>query len=411
MTNFTPLNIGGLFVPTPIAQGGMGVGISLSGLASAVANEGGIGVISVAGLGMIYKEPGIGFFENCITGLRTEIRKARNLTRGVLGVNIMVALSNFDDMMRTSIEEGIDVIFCGAGLPLDLPKYLTSESRTKLVPIVSSARAAALLCNKWLTNYHYLPDAIVVEGPKAGGHLGFKPEQITDEKFALEQLISEVVKVVNEIGTANGKTIPVIAAGGIFTGADIARIMALGASGVQMGTRFVTTHECDASPEFKQAYLDAKKEDVKIIQSPVGMPGRAISSPFLLEVEAGKRHPKVCPVNCIRTCDIQTAPYCIIASLTSALRGNFNRGYAFAGSNVWRCNEIVSVKELVQTLRNEYSDFRENELRELMIQKRRKVAFAHLIPIKLPAVYDFSGDQLKEKLARFTFPLFGFRGI
>ena len=409
MTNFTPLNIGGLFVPTPIVQGGMGVGISLSGLASAVANEGGIGVISVAGLGMIYKEPGIGFFENCITGLRTEIRKARNLTRGILGVNIMVALSNFDDMIRTSIEEGIDVIFCGAGLPLDLPKYLTPDSRTKLVPIVSSARAAALLCNKWLANYHYLPDAIVVEGPKAGGHLGFKPEQISDEKFALEQLIPEVVKVVNEIGAANGKTIPVIAAGGIYTGADIARIVALGASGVQMGTRFVTTHECDASPEFKQAYLDANAEDVKIIQSPVGMPGRAINSPFLIDVEAGKRHPKVCPVNCIRTCDIQTAPYCIVASLTSALRGNFNRGYAFAGSNVWRCNEIVSVKELVQTLRNEYSDFRENELRELMIQKRRKVAFAHFQPIKLPAVYAFSADQFKEKLARFTFPLFGFR--
>ena len=408
MTNFKPLNIGGLFISTPIVQGGMGVGISLSGLASAVANQGGVGVISCAGLGMIYREPGASFLENSITGLRTEIRKARTLTKGILGVNIMVALSNFDDMMRTSIEEGIDVIFCGAGLPLDLPKYLTPGSHTKLVPIVSSARAAALLCNKWMANYNYMPDAIVVEGPKAGGHLGFKAEQITDAKFALEKLIPEVVKAVNEIGEANGKNIPVIAAGGIFTGADIARIMELGASGVQMGTRFVTTDECDASQEFKQAFLNATKEDVKIIRSPVGMPGRAINSPFLLEVEAGKRQPKVCPVNCIRTCDIKTAPYCIIASLTAALRGNFNRGYAFAGSNVWRCNEIVSVQELVQTLRNEYSDFLENNREDFLSQLKRRTSFANVRNFKMASMDAFSSDQLKERLARLTFPFFGF---
>lgn len=407
MTNFKPLNIGGLFIPTPIVQGGMGVGISLSGLASAVANQGAVGVISVAGLGMIYKEPGAGFLANSITGLRTEIRKARKLTRGILGVNIMVALTNFDDMMRTSIEEGIDVIFCGAGLPLDLPKYLSQDSRTKLVPIVSSARAAALLCNKWLANYNYLPDAIVVEGPKAGGHLGFKAEQITDANFALEKLVPEVVKVINEIGAANGKTIPVIAAGGIYSGADIARIMALGASAVQMGTRFVTTHECDASEEFKLAYLKATIEDVKIIKSPVGMPGRAINSPFLIEVEAGKRQPKACPVNCIRTCDIKTAPYCIIASLTSALRGNFNRGYAFAGSNVWRCNEIVSVKELVQTLRDEYADYLEKDASDFISRFKRRTSFAKTRNYKLAAMDAFSADQLKERLAQLTFPFFG----
>ncbi|MDD2527614.1 MAG: nitronate monooxygenase [Lentimicrobiaceae bacterium] len=409
MTNFKPLNIGGLFVPKPIIQGGMGVGISLSGLASAVANEGGIGVISVAGLGLIYKEPGIGFFENCITGLKTEIRNARKLTRGIIGVNIMVALSNFDDMMLTSIEEKIDVIFCGAGLPLDLPKYLTPGSQTKLVPIVSSARAAALLCNKWLANYHYLPDAIVVEGPKAGGHLGFKPEQIFDENFSLEHLVPEVTKVVNEIARANGKTIPVIAAGGIYTGADIARIMELGASGVQMGTRFVTTLECDASSEFKQAYIDAGPEDVKIIKSPVGMPGRAINSPFLLAVEAGTRHPKVCPVNCIRTCDIKTAPYCIIASLTSALRGNFNRGYAFAGSNVWRCDEVISVKDLFLKLDKEYSDFDEQKNRNSLFQARRKRAYAYVRNFRLANMDAFSATQLKERMVSLTFPFLGFR--
>ena len=341
----------------------MGVGISLSGLASAVANEGGVGVISAAGLGWIHKDPAFTYDENCLTGLRLEIRKAKMATKGILGVNIMVALTNYEELVRTSIEEGIDIIISGAGLPLDLPKYLTPGCKTRLVPIVSSARAAALICNKWLANYNYLPDAVIVEGPKAGGHLGFKLEQIFDENYSLENLIPQVVETVNQIAALNGKEIPVIAAGGIYTGADIARIMKLGASGVQMGTRFVTTNECDASDEFKQAYIDARKEDVIIIKSPVGMPGRAIRSHFLDEVEAGKRQPKVCPVNCIRTCDIRTAPYCIIASLTSALRGNFNRGYAFCGSNVWRTDKIIPLKELMHTLKMEYAAYvRKEEL-------------------------------------------------
>lgn len=348
------LRIGNLSIPSAIIQGGMGVGISLSGLASAVANEGGVGIISAAGLGMIYKDSKKNYLSNCITGLQEEIRKTRKKTNGVIGVNIMVALTNYEDLVRTSIEEGVDIIISGAGLPLDLPRFLTPFCKTKLVPIVSSARAAALICNKWMANYNYLPDAVIVEGPKAGGHLGFKLEQIFDPNYALEKLIPEVVAVVNEIGNSHDKKIPVIAAGGIYSGADMAAIMKLGASGVQMGTRFVTTNECDASEEFKQAYLKASIYDIKIIKSPVGMPGRAINSAFLEEVEAGKRQPKACPVNCIRTCDISTAPYCIIASLTSALRGNFNKGYAFAGSNVWKTDRIISVKELMNTIKLEY---------------------------------------------------------
>jgi NAD(P)H-dependent flavin oxidoreductase YrpB (nitropropane dioxygenase family) len=348
------LRIGDFYIPTGIIQGGMGVGISLSGLASAVANEGGVGVISAAGLGILYKDYSKDYLANSITGLKEEIRKARKQTSGLIGVNIMVALSNYEDLVRASIEEGIDIIISGAGLPLDLPKYLTPGCKTKLIPIVSSARAASLICNKWMTNFNYLPDAVIVEGPKAGGHLGFKLDQIFDPNYALEKLIPEVVKAVNEIAVLNKTKIPVIAAGGIYTGADIAEFLKLGASGVQMGTRFVTTHECDASIEFKEAYLKANKEDIKIIKSPVGMPGRAINSIFLEDVESGKRHPKACPVNCIRTCDIATAPYCIMASLTSALRGNFNRGYAFAGSNVWRTDKIISVKELMNTIKQEY---------------------------------------------------------
>lgn len=351
------LNIGGLTVSRPIFQGGMGVGISLSGLASAVANEGCVGVISAAGLGMIYKDIPGDYMANSLTGLRQEIKKARAKTNGILAVNIMVALTNYGELAEAAIEEEIDIIICGAGLPLDLPKYLKPGCKTRLIPIVSSARAATLICNKWLANYNYIPDAVIVEGPKAGGHLGFKPEQIFDDNFSLEKIIPEVVAAVNEFAELNEREIPVIAAGGIYSGADIAEILKLGTSGVQMGTRFVTTYECDASEEFKQAYLDAKKEDVRIIKSPVGMPGRAIMSPFLEEVMAGKRQPKTCPVNCIRTCDIKTAPYCIIASLTSALRGNFNRGYAFAGSNVWKTDKIISVKELVETLEKQFSVF------------------------------------------------------
>lgn len=348
------LNIGGLKVQFPIIQGGMGVGISLSGLASAVANEGGIGVISAAGLGMLRQGKTKDFLLNNIHGLQDEIRRAKQLSTGIIGVNIMVALTNFADLVRTAIDEEIDIIFAGAGLPLDLPKYLKPGSRTKLVPIVSSARTASLICQKWWGHFACLPDAIVVEGPKAGGHLGFKPNQIEDEDFALEKLIPEVLKVTADLEKKYGRTIPVIAAGGIYSGADIARFLDMGASGVQMGTRFVTTFECDASESFKTEYLNAEIKDIRIIQSPVGMPGRAINSAFLNDVVAGKRHPKSCPVNCIHTCDIKTAPYCIMASLTSALRGNFQRGYAFAGSNVWRTNKIVAVKELMQTLRLEY---------------------------------------------------------
>ena len=352
------LTIGGLKIKLPIIQGGMGVGISLNGLASAVANEGGVGVISPAGIGFLYKQHSADYLENCIFGLSEEIRRAREKTRGILGVNIMVALSNYADLVKTSIKEGIDIIFSGAGLPLDLPKYLTSDSKTRLVPIVSSARGAALICNKWKANYDYLPDAIVVEGPKAGGHLGFKLEQLEDDNFSLERIIPEVIAVANEIGEKNGRYIPVIAAGGIYTGADIDKFFEMGVAGVQMGTRFVTTVECDASDKFKQAYINAQPSDVRIIKSPVGMPGRAISSHFLDEVDAGNKQPKNCPVNCIKTCDINTAPYCIIASLTAALKGNFKHGYAFAGSNVWRNDKIVTVKELVSTLVQEFNEYR-----------------------------------------------------
>lgn len=344
------LKIGGLTIPIPVIQGGMGVGISLSKLATAVANEGGVGVISAAGLGLLYKDRTKDYLKASIIGLKEEISKTRAKTKGVIGVNIMAALTNFDDMVRTSIEEKVDIIFAGAGLPLDLPKFLTKSSITKLVPIVSSAKAAKVICMKWQKNFNYLPDAFVVEGPKAGGHLGFKHEQLEDEKFSLENLVPEVVAEVEKFETLYSKEIPVIAAGGLYTGEDVYNIMQKGAKGAQLGSRFVTTEECDASELFKEEYIKAEKDDVTIIKSPVGMPGRAIKNTFLDKVRSGLKMPKACPFQCIRTCKVEQSPYCIIAALNSAYRGNLNNGYAFAGVNAYLATEITTVKEIFEDL-------------------------------------------------------------
>jgi len=350
------IRIGNLSIAVPIIQGGMGVGISLSGLAAAVANEGGVGVISSAGLGLLYKEFSTDFLEASILGLKEEIRKAREKTMGVIGVNVMVAMTNFADMIKTAVSEKVDMITAGAGLPLDLPSFLNKESNTKLVPIVSSARAARIICEKWKANYDYLPDAVIVEGPKAGGHLGFKEEQINDLEYSLEKLVPEIVSELKLFEEKYNKNIPLFAAGGIYTGEDINNIIKLGAAGVQMGTRFVTTDECDASPAFKQAYIDALSTDIEIIRSPVGMPGRAILSNFIKKVRDGKKQPKKCPFKCIKTCDISKSPYCIIIALINALKGNFENGYAFAGANAFRATKISSVKEIFQSLIKEYSD-------------------------------------------------------
>ncbi len=349
------LVIGNLVASISIIQGGMGVGISLSNLASAVANQGGIGVIATAGIGE--NEPD--FYNNYVEAnnrsLSKELKKARSMTSGILGVNIMVALSNYAELVKTSIKEKIDIIFSGAGLPLNLPKYLiNADYKPKLVPIVSSGKAASIIIRKWLTNYNYLPDAIVVEGPMGGGHLGFKKEQLFREDFALENLIPDVLSSIKPFEEELGRKIPVIAAGGIYTGEDIYRFINMGASGVQMGTRFVTTVECDASDEFKQIYLDSKENDIKIINSPVGMPGRAIENKFLIDVKNGLKKPFKCPYHCIITCDYKNTPYCIANALINAKNGRLKHGFAFAGANVYKTDKIITVKELINLLVSEY---------------------------------------------------------
>ncbi len=344
------LKLGSLSIPVPVIQGGMGVGISLSGLAVAVANQGGVGVISAAGLGFVHRNSSLDYLEANIEGLKKEIRLAKEKTKGIIGVNIMVAMSNFADLVKTSIAEKADIIFSGAGLPFELPAFLTPESKTKLVPIVSSGRAAKLICTKWKAAHNYLPDAIVVEGPKAGGHLGFKNDQIEDARYSLEELVPAVVKEVRVFEEQYQQKIPVIAAGGIYSGQDIYNILQKGATAVQIGTRFVTTEECDASMGFKQAYINASQTDIEIIQSPVGMPGRAINNNFIDKVKQGLKRPIKCPFHCIRTCDVSSSPYCIINALYSAYKGNMDNGYAFAGSNAYLASGITTVKEIFQEL-------------------------------------------------------------
>ena len=347
------LAIGDKVATLPIVQGGMGIGISMANLASSVANEGGIGIISAAGIGMLHETKKTSN-KNSVDALKKEIEKAKSQTSGIIGVNIMVALSNYADLVQASIESDIDIIFAGAGLPLDLPKYLSESSKTKIVPIISSGRAARLLTNKWIDKYNYLPDAFVIEGPKAGGHLGLKIDQIDNPDFQLEKLLPEVLDAIRPFEEQFQRKIPVIVGGGIYTGEDIHYFLNHGAAGVQMATRFVTTLECDADNEFKQTYINATKEDIKIIKSPVGLPGRAISNQYLDDVENGLKHPFSCPFDCIITCKKEDAPYCISLALYNAKKGTMNKGFAFAGTNAYLADKIVSVKTLIQTLVTEY---------------------------------------------------------
>lgn len=354
------LRIGDMEVEIPIVQGGMGVGISLSNLTSAVANAGGIGVIATPGIGQFEPDYHTNPKEANKRALRDEIRKAKAKTKagGVIGVNVMVALSNFNDLVQCSVDEGVDVLFLGAGLPLGLPETLPldrlGELATKFAPIVSSGRAAKLVFRAWQKRYNHAPDAVVVEGPLAGGHLGFRKDHIDNPDFALEKILPDVITVVKSYEEQFNKSIPVIAAGGIYTGADIDRFMELGAQGVQMGTRFVATYECDASMEFKEAYLNCKKDDIVIIDSPVGLPGRAIRNKFLDRVSSGSKEKFKCLWRCLRSCDFKNVPYCIALALTNAKKGNLEEGFAFAGANAYRVDKIISVQELIEILVEEY---------------------------------------------------------
>jgi nitronate monooxygenase len=345
------LSIGEKEARIPVIQGGMGVGISLSGLASAVANAGGIGVVAANGIGLLEKDYYRDGRAANLRAFRREIRTARAKTDGVLGVNIMVAVNDFHELVDVAIEERVDLILMGAGLPVkNIPVERMRANGVKAVPIVSSARAAEMIFRMWKKTYRDVPDAVVCEGPLAGGHLGFSEEQVDAPDFQLEALVPPIVETLKTYEQEFGRRIPVIAAGGIYTGADIYEAIERGAGGVQMGTRFVATHECDADARFKQAYVECTEDQIGLIKSPVGMPGRAIRNEFIVAAEEGRRPAFRCAWQCLASCKADAAKYCISIALNNARRGRLEKGFVFVGANAHRVTEIVSVSSLIAEL-------------------------------------------------------------
>ncbi len=348
MAERKPLVIGELKAKVPVIQGGMGVGISLSSLAGAVASEGGIGVISTAQIG--YREPD--FDTNPLganlRAIGSEIQKARRIARdGILGVNIMVATRKYEEYVKAAVAAGIDLIISGAGLPMDLPR-LVGAARTKLAPIVSSVKSAQVIMKYWWKKYSRLPDMIVIEGPLAGGHLGFHREQLDDiEGLHYDEEVKAIIEKVNETAAEHETSIPVVMAGGVYTRGDMEHYLDMGASGVQMATRFVTTYECDADPAYKQSYIDAKKEDIVIVQSPVGMPGRAILNPFMRRAREGQIPHGKCHL-CISTCKGADTPYCITDALVNAVKGKVDDALLFCGANAYRATHLEHVKDIME---------------------------------------------------------------
>lgn len=363
-----PLKIGNLCARLPLIQGGMGVGVSLGGLAGAVAKEGGIGIISTAQIG--FREPD--FDENPIganmRAIEKEFIKAKNIApQGIIGFNIMVATRYYEEYVRRAVQCGADVIISGAGLPVKLPEYVEG-SDTKIAPIVSSRKAASVICRMWDRKYGSVPDFIVIEGPMAGGHLGFHQEEaVSYAQEALKQKkdcgsgkgfpkgydreIMEIREEVRIYEEKYRKKIPVIVAGGVFDSRDVEYCLKeLGADGVQAATRFVTTEECDAPQSYKQAYLDAEVEDIVIVKSPVGMPGRAIRNQFLRQVEEGTvLRPSKCH-QCLEKCSPAEIPYCITEALVNAVTGKVDQALLFCGANAYRCRKIQTVKQVVEDM-------------------------------------------------------------
>lgn len=353
----TPLYIGELKASIPIVQGGMGIGVSRSGLAAAVAAEGGVGVISGVQIGFEEPDFDTNSKEANIRALRREIKKAKAASKnGIIGVNLMVAMNNYVETAKVCVEEEVDLIISGAGLPTELPG-IVKDSKTKAVPIVSSGKAAAVILKLWEKRWRYIPDAIVIEGPEAGGHLGFSMEQFIEHStLSLVDIVREVREVISPYEAKYNKKISLIAAGGIFDGKDIAYIMSHGADGVQMATRFIATDECDADIKYKKAFIDSKKEDIVIIKSPVGLPGRAIKNKFINNIQKDRIPVNKC-YGCLKTCSPRDTIYCISKALINAVNGDIENGLIFTGSNAYKLKGIVSVKELIRQLVNEMNEY------------------------------------------------------
>lgn len=350
------LKIGNKTAGIPIIQGGMGVGVSRSKLAGAVAAEGGIGVISTAQIG--YDEENFEWDQKSanIAAIDKHVKLAKaQANGGLVGVNVMVALRDYAEHVKAAVKAGVDVVISGAGLPVNLPK-LVEGSDTKIAPIVSTEKAANVILKMWERKYQRTADFVVIEGPKAGGHLGFSREELEHtDSLDYDKEIQKIIAKVKEYGKKFETEIPVIVAGGIFDKDDVAHALKLGADGVQVASRFVATEECDADIAYKQAYVNAKKEDITIINSPVGMPGRAVKNTFLEEVRQKSLKPEKC-YGCLAKCNPAEIPYCITDALIRAVKGDVEYGLVFAGDNVRRIHEITTVSRLMQELKEGFEE-------------------------------------------------------
>lgn len=346
------LRIGNKTAKLPVIQGGMGVGVSRGSLAGAVAKAGGIGIISTAQIGFDEPDFQSNHKEANLRAIRKHIQLAKaQADGGLVGANVMVALKDYEEHVKAAAEAGADVVICGAGLPVTLPELL-GESDTKFAPIVSTEKALMVLFKMWDKKYRKTADFIVVEGPKAGGHLGFSNEQLEKDLEGSLDYDAEIQKIIERVRLQEekyDKRIPVIIAGGIFDAGDVEHALQLGADGVQVASRFVATKECDADERYKQAYVKAKEEDIRIIKSPVGMPGRAIQNAFLEEVARGGCKVERC-MGCLAKCNPAQIPYCITDALIRAVRGDVEHGLIFCGSNVGKITEITTVPEIMRDL-------------------------------------------------------------
>jgi len=354
--NLPNLKIGNLIAKLPIIQGGMGIGVSLSKLASAVANEGGIGIISGAQTGFKEKNFRTDNDKANVNGIIKEIRKARKLSPdGILGINILKASNNYFELVKTAVKEKIDLIISGAGLPIELPSFV-KNTETNIIPIISSGRAAKLITKVWKRRYDYLPDAIIVEGKKAGGHLGFKRKNLDNNLIkSLKEIVKDVIDTINPFEKKYNTKIPIIAAGGIYSGEDVRKFFKIGVSGVQMATRFVGTEECDADIKFKEAYVNAKKEDICFIKSPVGMPGKVIKNHFVEQFQGSNLNRIDRCYKCLKECNPKTALFCITDALIKAVNGDTENGLIFIGDNGYKINKISTVKEIFQDIKRSFN--------------------------------------------------------
>lgn len=340
----------------PIIQGGMGVGVSLSNLASAVINEGCMGVISAAQPGFKEKDFYTNNFAANVRALNNEINKTRSNTnhKGILAINVMVAARRYKEYIKEISAMDIDAIISGAGLPTELPDLVVNKD-ILLAPIVSSGKAAQLICKTWDMRYNKIPDFIVIEGSQAGGHLGFKIDDlIAQTTQSLSEILADVLAVIQPYQDKYNYKIPVFVAGGIVSGFDIAKYLKLGASGVQMATSFIATEECDVDIKFKEAVINSTVEDIGLTKSPSKLHGRALKTRFMNEVNGRIENIKVSKcVACLATCDPQDTSYCITQALIESALGNIDEGIVFVGESAAQLSKMTTVKELVAKLEKE----------------------------------------------------------